>query len=284
MAGYVVVIIDAHHHLWRFTPEDYPWIGPADQVLRRHYLEAELSAVADGSGLAGTVVVQARQTLEETRWLLDVAQRQPLIRGVVGWVPLADVRLPEILDRCADRRLVGVRHVVQGEPDPGFLMQAGIQRGLAEVDRHGLAYDLLIKADQLPQAIACVRSLPTSLRFILDHGGKPDIRAGKLQTWASDLAQLARFPNVACKLSGLVTEADPSSWSENGLAPYVRTMLDCFGPYRVLFGSDWPVCLLGTSHRRWLDAVRTWIADYPASEQAAILGGNALTWYRLEHP
>ena len=278
------MIIDAHHHLWHFAPDEYPWIGPADQILRRDYDAAELTALAADSGLAGTVVVQARQSLLETRWLLDVARRQPLIRGVVGWVPLADERLPDILTGLAERRLVGVRHVVQAEPDPAFLLREDIQRGLVEVARRGLTYDLLIKAHQLPQAIACVGCLPSSLRFILDHGGKPDICAGGLRAWAFDLARMARFPNVACKLSGLVTEAEPSTWSEEVLTPYVRTILDCFGPQRVLFGSDWPVCLLGTSHRRWLDAVRTWIADRTAAEQAAILGGNALTWYRLEHP
>ncbi len=278
------MIIDAHHHLWRFDPAAYDWIGPQDTVLRRDYLLGELAAMAAASGLAGTVVVQARQCLAETEWLLAYARQQPLIRGVVGWAPLADPRLPAILDALPPGPLVGLRHVVQGESDPQFLLRPGIQAGLAEVCRRGLVYDLLIRAAQLPQAIRCVEGLPAGMRFVLDHGGKPDIRGCGLGPWSADLAVLARHTNVACKLSGLVTEAGPASWTVAGLEPYVRTILDTFGPQRVLFGSDWPVCLLGTSHRRWLDAVRQWIGGYTAAEQAAILGGNAITWYRLESP
>jgi len=278
------MIIDAHHHLWSFDPIAYDWIGPQDTALRHDFLSAELAAMAAASGLAGTIAVQARQSLEETRWLLGLARQQPLIRGVVGWVPLADTALPAVLDALPSGPLVGVRHVVQGESDPEFLLRSDIQRGLVEIGRRGLAYDILIKAPQLPQAIRCVERLPAEMRFVLDHGGKPDIRHRGLASWSAGLAALARHGNVACKLSGLVTETDPAAWTVSELEPYVRTILDTFGPQRVLFGSDWPVCLLGTSHRRWLDTVRGWIAGYNSAEQSAILGGNAVTWYRLEQP
>jgi L-fuconolactonase len=275
------MIIDAHHHLWRYSASEYAWIGAQDTALRKDFLLAELAAMAAAGGLAGTVVVQARESLEETTWLMELAG-QPLIRGVVGWVPLADAHLSSLLDRLPPGPLVGVRHVVQGESDPEFLLRPGIQRGLHEVARRGLAYDYLIKAAQLPQVIACTARLPEDMRLILDHGGKPDIRGHGLASWSTDVRALARHRNVACKLSGLVTEADPATWTPALLEPYVRTVLDAFGPQRVLFGSDWPVCLLGCSQRRWLDTVRGWIAAYSEAEQAAILGGNALTWYRLE--
>jgi len=276
------MIIDAHHHLWRFDPVAYDWITPQHTVLRHDFLLAELAAVASQSELSGTIVVQAKQSLDETRWLLGLAQ-QPLIRGVVGWVPLADPNLSDVLDVLPSGPLVGVRHVVQGEANPGFLLRPEIQRGLREIGRRGLAYDILIAARQLPQATCCVERLPADMRFILDHGGKPDIRWRGLATWSADLAALARHANVACKLSGLVTEADPATWTVAELEPYVRTILDTFGPRRVLFASDWPVCLLGTSHRAWLDAVRDWISGFTLIEQQAILGRNALTWYQLEH-
>ena len=275
------VIIDAHHHLWRFDPVAYDWITEQDVALRRDFVLPELRQMAQQAHVTGTIAVQARQSLEETRWLLQLAESEPLIRGVVGWVPLADPALPEILDSLASPRLVGVRHVVQGESDPSFLQQPDIVRGLSEISRRGLSYDLLIKAHQLPQATRCVQQFP-ELQFILDHGGKPDIRHRGFATWKTDLDALAHHPNVACKLSGLVTEADPHTWTLVELEPYVRTILDLFGPQRVLFGSDWPVCLLGTTQRQWLDAVRGWIATWPASDQAAVLGNNAVTWYHLE--
>jgi L-fuconolactonase len=277
------VIIDAHHHLWQFDPVAYDWIGPADLPLRRDFVLPELTAMATESGLAGTIAVQARQSLEETTWLLDLARQQPLIRGVVGWVPLIADDLPAILDALPTGPLVGVRHVVQGEADPGFLQRPLIERGLREIARRGLTYDILIKAHQLPQAIACVERFP-GLRFVLDHGGKPDIRKAGLATWQAGLRTLARYPNVACKLSGLVTEADPATWNAAQLTPYATIILEAFGPQRVLFGSDWPVCLLGTSHRHWLATVRDWIDHLSPTEQAAILGDNAVTWYRLETP
>ena len=252
------MIIDAHHHLWRFDPLAYDWITPKDVPLRRDFVIPELRHMVAASELSGTIAVQARQTVEETRWLLGIAQCEPLIRGVVGWVPLADPELPRIVSELVTPQLVGVRHVVQGEIDPDFLLRPDILRGLKEISRRGLSYDLLIKARQLSQARRCVERCP-ELRFILDHGGKPDIRHRGLAQWQADLAALACLPNVACKLSGLVTEADPHTWTVAELEPYVRTILDLFGPQRVLFGSDWPGVPAGhhaspmVGHRAWMD-------------------------------
>lgn len=274
------MIIDAHHHLWRFDPAEYGWIGESDHALRRDFALPELHAELAAAGVAGTVAVQARQSLEETAWLLGLAGGSPRIRGVVGWVPLADPAIDEHLAALtADRRLVGVRHVVQGESDPRFLLRPAIARGLAALPGRGLAYDLLVREHQLPQAIACVDAHP-DLRFIVDHAAKPDFRAG-LEPWAGRMRELARRPSVWCKLSGLALEAG-AGWTVDRLRPWIDVLLEAFGPSRLMFGSDWPVCLLATGYGRWLESVRTLIAGLTVDERAAILGRTAVTAYRLE--
>ncbi len=276
------MIIDAHHHLWRFDPVEFAWIGADDHALRRDFTLPDLQSELSASGIDGSVAVQARQNLTETMWLLAMARRSPLIRGVVGWVPLADPAVGEILSMLAeDPRLVGVRHVVQGEADPEFLLRPGIARGIACLAEHDLVYDLLVRDHQLPQAIACVDAHP-SVRFTLDHAGKPSFRSG-LEPWASRIHELARRPNVFCKLSGLATEAGPD-WSIHQLRPWVEVLINAFGPRRLLFGSDWPVCLLATSYTRWLDAVRAQIVGLTTDERAAVLGGTARSIYLLKDP
>jgi L-fuconolactonase len=275
------VIIDAHHHLWRFDPAQYDWIAPSDTALRHDFLLSELDAVLAAAGVDGSVVVQARQTLDETLWLLGLARRSPRIRGVVGWVPLTDPDLPDILATLtADRHLVAVRHVVQGESDPAFLLRPTISRGIASLAGAGLAYDLLVREHQLAQAAACVDAHP-DVRFVLDHAAKPG--PGDLGSWSAGIRDLARRPNVWCKISGLALEAGPG-WSVAGLRRAVDVLFAAFGAQRLLYGSDWPVCLLATGYGRWLEAVRELIAACTAAEQAAILGGNAVTAYRLEDP
>jgi L-fuconolactonase len=273
------VIIDAHHHLWRCDPADYPWIGANDLVLRRDFGATELEAACSETGVDGTVVVQARQTLGETRWLLDQASRSPRILGVVGWVPLQDPALPGILERIAEPALVGVRHVVQDEPDPDFLLRPAVARGIDLLAGRGLVYDLLVRAAQLPQAIRCVDAHPAQ-RFVLDHAAKPDFTEG-LEPWAGRIRDLARRPNVCCKISGLATEMG-LGWTPDRLRPWVDVLLDAFGPGRLLFASDWPVCLLATGYQRWFDGVAMLIAGLTAGERAAVLGDNAVAAYRLE--
>lgn len=275
------MIIDAHHHSWRFDQAQYDWIAPGDTALRRDFLLPDLDAELAAAGVDGSVVVQARQTLDETLWLLGLARRGPRIRGVVGWVPLADPDLPDLLaPLTADRRLVAVRHVVQGESDPVFLLRPAISRGLGGLAGAGLAYDLLVREHQLAQAAACVDAHP-DVRFVLDHAAKPG--PGDLTAWSAGIRDLARRPNVWCKISGLALEAGPG-WSVADLRRVIDVLFASFGARRLLYGSDWPVCLLATGYVRWLAAVRELIAACTKAEQAAILGGNAVTAYRLEIP
>lgn len=275
------MILDSHHHFWRYNPAEYDWITEAMAALRRDFLPQHLVAELAAAGVDGAVSVQARQTLAETEWLLDLARGCRRIAGVVGWVPLCDPRVEACLERLtASPRLRGVRHVVQGEPDDEFLLRPDFNRGVAALRRFDLTYDLLIFARHLPVVLRFVDRHPEQ-RFVLDHVAKPCIRHGVLEPWGTQIRELARRPNVWCKLSGMVTEADPTAWTEAQLQPYLTTVLEAFGPARVLFGSDWPVCLVACSYSRWFSLVRRVLGGLSAGEQAAILGGNAVHAYRL---
>lgn len=275
------MIIDAHHHLWRFAPAQYGWIAPGDTALRQDFLLPELERACAANHIDRTVAVQARQSLDETCWLLGLAARSPRIAGVVGWVPLADPDLADVLaPLVAGGRLKGVRHAVQGEANPAFLLRPEITRGLRALPACDLAYDLLVLHHQLGQAAACVDGHPR-LHFVLDHAAKPPYASGDLIAWERDLRELARRPNVWCKLSGLATETGGRRWNAGTLSRSVEVLLDAFGPRRLLFGSDWPVCLLATGYDRWLATVQGFIAALSTDERAAILGGNATTVYRL---
>jgi L-fuconolactonase len=263
--------IDAHHHFWRYSPSEYGWIDDAMAAIRRDFLPPELLAELRAAGLDGVVSVQARQSLAETRWLLELAGQHAFIKGVVGWLPLAsaDCTIPE------DPMLKGVRHVVQAEPD-GFLLGAAFGRGLARLQERGLVYDLLIVERQLPEAIQCVDQHPGQV-FVLDHIAKPRIKANALSPWRENIRDLARRPNVWCKLSGMVTEADYAGWTEAQLQPYIDSVLEAFGPRRLLFGSDWPVCLVAVEYGRWARMVDGVSAD----ERDWIMGRTACEVYRL---
>ncbi len=284
------MIIDSHVHLWRYDAVDYHWIRPEERAIQRDFLLPELHAELDHAGVDGVIAVQARQTLAETRALLAHAGASPRIHGVVGWAPLADPAIGGQLDQLGSLGpLVGVRHVVQGEPDDGFLDRPDIARGLAETSRRGLAYDLLVHGHQLPRAIRCADAHP-ELRCVLDHVGKPRCRpatgsaratAEAFTQWSRDLRELARRPNAWCKLSGLAYEAGPQ-WSAAGLRPYLDLAVEAFGPRRLLFGSDWPVCLVHATYRSWLEAVRTTIAALSRDERASILGAAARAAYRID--
>ncbi len=268
------MIVDAHHHLWRYDPAIYGWID--DDALRRDFLLPELESAM--IGVDGCIAVQARQSVHETAWLLGLARTCQRIRGVVGWAPLDDPQLPAVLDGLHGP-LVGLRHVVQEERDPAFMLRPAFAAGLRETARRGLAYDLLVRHHQLAQAIATVDAHP-HLRFVLDHLGKPDFTAA-LTPWAADIRELARRPHVCCKLSGVATEIGPQ-WSAAQVRPWLDTVLQAFGPQRLMFGSDWPVCLPTTSHARWLETVRALVAPLTDAERDAVLGGTATTIYRLD--
>lgn len=276
--------IDAHQHFWHYAAADYPWIGSGMERLARDYLPADLAPHLAAAGLAGSVAVQARQSIAETRWLMDLADTHPLVKGVVGWVDLRSDRVAAELAEFAGRpALVGVRHVVQDEPDPHFLTDARFVAGLRQLAPLGLTYDLLLYPSQLPAAIELASLLPEQ-PLVLDHLAKPRVReaaATALEPWRSDMLRLARHEHVTCKLSGLVTEAAWRSWQPNDFTPYLDVALEAFGPKRLMFGSDWPVCLLAAEYADVAGLVSDFIARLSAAEQEAILGGTATRFYGL---
>ena len=270
--------IDAHQHFWVYDRTQYPWI-PIGSPLERDWLPNDLTPLLAENGMNGSIAVQARQDEEESRWLLTLADHSPSILGVVGWVDLRSEEVDERLARLANHpRFVGVRHVLQDEPDDEFMLQPAFVRGVAALARHRLTYDLLIYPRQLPATITLVRRLPEQ-PFVLDHLAKPPIKTRALSPWREQIRELARLPNVLCKLSGMITEAHPQRWQRDEIVPYMDIVLEAFGPDRVMFGSDWPVCLLAGSYRQVRTLVEDYIAQRPMSERAAIMGGNAARFY-----
>jgi len=250
------------------------------QVLRRDFLPADLEAVADASHIDATVAVQARQTLEETHWLLALAAQSPTIQGVVGWAPIADQSFPASLELLARNPLLkGLRHVVQAEPD-GFLDTPAFNRGITALLPTRLVYDILIFARQLPEAIRFVDRHPNQ-SFVLDHIAKPDIQHDGFASWNASIRELARRENVVCKLSGMVTEADYKTWTPTQLQPYIDTVLEAFGPKRLMFGSDWPVLTVAATYPQWLDTVTNFLAPLSTNERAQIEGETATRIYQL---
>lgn len=272
--------LDAHQHFWHYTPDEYGWIDDSMAAIRRDFLPADLAPELDACGLHGSIAVQARQTLAETEWLLELAARNPRVRGVVGWLPLRDPTLPPLLAHLsANPALVGVRHVLQAEPDV-FMADLAFNRGLSEVAHRGLAYDLLIYARQLSAAIRLADRHP-GLRIVLDHIAKPVVQGPPPPDWLRHLRDLAARPHVFCKISGVATEAPGFQWDEATVHPYLDAVLEAFGPNRLLFGSDWPVCLVATSYSRWFHCIQSWAQKLSSSEREALFGGNAASAYRL---
>lgn len=273
--------IDAHHHFWNYDPVEYDWITEEMSAIRRSFLPEDLHAEIERVGINGVVSVQARQTVEETRWLLDFARQHEFIRGVVGWVPLTDPKLRTVLDQFGgDKHLKGVRHVIQGEADNHYILREGFNAGIRGLRDYGLIYDILIFERHLPQTIEFVDRHPNQI-FIVDHLAKPRVRDGQISPWREDIRELARRDHVYCKISGLVTEADYQQWTEQALRPYIETVLEAFGPRRVMFGSDWPVCLVACPYERWFEIGNRAIAKLSPDEQARVMGGTAIEAYRL---
>lgn len=278
--------IDAHHHLWDLSRREQSWLaGPETASIRRDFTVSDLAGAVAGTGIGRTVLVQVLADIAETEEFLALGDTCDLIAAVVGWADLTSPRLAEDLQRLREGRgghlLAGIRHLVQSEPDPDWLTRTDVIAGLRTVASQHLSYDLLVRPRQLPAAIAAVRAVP-ELTFVLDHAGKPPIASGSLLAWASLLGELAAEPNVFCKLSGLVTEADPQTWTVDGLRPYAEVVLDAFGASRVMFGSDWPVCLLAGSYDRVWTAARELTAGLSGAEQDAVFGGSATRAYQLE--
>jgi L-fuconolactonase len=275
------MIIDTHQHFWNYNPVEFDWIGEEMAAIRKDFLPDNLKETISGTEISGVISVQARQCLEETDWLLDLASSHDFIKGVVGWMPLSGDHITPLLEKYVENPwLKGVRHVVQGEPDPEFILGKAFNRGVNMLKDHGLVYEVLIFGHQLPNAIRFVDRHPEQ-SFVLDHIAKPKIRSNGISNWSRDLKELAKRENVNCKISGMVTEADYRNWTPEQLQPYLNVVLDAFGPSRLMFGSDWPVCLVATSYSGWLDLVKRFLSDLSREEQDQIFFRNAVKTYRL---
>jgi L-fuconolactonase len=273
--------IDAHQHFWSYNPAEYEWIDDSMAALRRDFLPQDLKSELEANDFQGSIAVQARQTMEETRWLLGLAERSPSILGVVGW---ADLRSPDIRSQlkvmAQNPKLVGIRHIVQSEPDDRFLLQPDFLRGVSVLEEFDLAYDVLIYTKHLSTTAEFVQRFPRQ-RFVLDHLAKPPIKSGGIEAWANGIRRLADCPNLCCKLSGLVTEADWTLWQPEQILPFLDVAFESFGPNRLMIGSDWPVCLVAASYRQTVEVVKTYLLGQKPEHREAVLGGTADRFWHL---
>lgn len=273
--------IDAHQHFWHYSPEEYGWIGPNMEMLKKDHLPPNLALLTKTTGIEGTVAVQARQTLAETEWLLELADRYSLIKGVVGWVDVCGPELQSQLERfAAHPKFCGVRHVVQDEPDDKFMQREDFIRGIGLLAEFDLTYDILIYPRHLSVACKLVEKFP-SQAFVLDHLAKPFIKDGIIEPWATDIRRLAAFPNVCCKVSGMVTEADWQVWKPTDFRPYLDIVFEAFGPERIMFGSDWPVCTVAASYASVLEIVADYVQHLSETEQLNVWAKTAQRFYKL---
>ena len=277
-------VVDAHHHLWDPALADYPWMTDDLAAIRRRFDASDLLPLLDAAGVDATVLVQTRSSTAESREFLATAGVTPRIAGVVAWTDLTSPAVADDLaalrEAAGGERLVGIRHQVHDEPDPDWLLRPDVRNGLEAVEGAGLVYDLLVRSRELPAAFETARAMP-GLRFVVDHLAKPSVRERAMSPWSERLGLFSPLSNVACKLSGLVTEADWEAWSTADLAPYVDRALEVFGPDRLLFGSDWPVSLLAAPYDRVVDTARALIAGLSTAEQGAVMGGTAVGVYDL---
>lgn len=274
--------VDAHQHFWKYNPAEYEWIDDSMAAIRRDFLPEDLEPELERNDFQGSIAVQVRQTLEETRWLLELANRSSKILGVVGWV---DLRSPNVRSQLSEftrhPKLVGIRHIVQSEPDDHFLLRQDFLRGITSLEEFDLAYDILIYTKHLPAAAEFVERFPKQ-RFVLDHLAKPAIKSQEVESWAAGVRRLAAFPNVFCKLSGMVTEADWQHWKPEDITPYLNIAFEAFGASRLMIGSDWPVCLVAGSYNRTIDVAKGYLKHHPAEIREAVLGENARRFWKLK--
>lgn len=275
------MIIDSHHHFWKYDPVEYDWIDDSMKVIRKDFLPENLKTTIQEAGVDGLISVQARQSVEETDWLIGMAQQNEFIKGVVGWLPLIQDDIEKYLEKYVDeKKLKGVRHVIQEESDPEFMLRKDFNHGISLLKKYSLVYDILIVERQLPNTIRFVDQHPDQV-FVLDHIAKPLIGSNELSPWKENIQEFARRENVNCKISGMVTEADYQKWITSQLLPYFDVILKAFGPDRLLFGSDWPVCLVATSYKNWMELVQKNIKYLSETERLKIMGGNATRLYQL---
>jgi L-fuconolactonase len=274
--------IDSHQHFWHYNPQRDPWITNQMAVLKRDFLPEDLIPELRTNHVQGCIAVQADQSEQETMFLLDLATRFSEIKGVVGWVDLCSPDLPGRLGYFSRfEKLRGLRHVVQSEPDDRFMLREDFVAGVSALQRFNLTYEILIYPKQLAAAIELVAKMPQQ-RFVIDHMAKPEIRSRTISPWKQQIREIAAAPNVYCKLSGLITEADWHNWREADFRPYLDVVFDAFGPDRLMFGSDWPVCLLAGSYKMVQSLVANYIRDLPAAQQENVFGLNAVRFYELK--
>lgn len=275
-----MTIIDTHQHFWKYDPVNYSWINDEMQVIRKDFLPGDLAVIVNEEKLHGTIAVQADQTESETDWLLQLAAKNDFIKGVVGWVDLRSSNIEERLQHYQQfSKLKGFRHVLQGE-DPSFMLQESFLNGISKLNEYGFAYDILIFPQHLEAALQLVKQFPEQ-RFVIDHVAKPTIKDGKIDEWKKGMQQLAQHSNVYCKISGMVTEADWKNWTAEQLKPYIDVVVESFGIDRIMYGSDWPVCLVASSYKRWLQTVKEYFSAYSVEDQEKIFSDNAIQFYNL---
>lgn len=271
--------LDSHQHFWKYVATQYPWMSEKLAKLRRDFLPPDLEPLLRAAGLHGCIAVQARQTAEESRWLLELADQHPIVKGVVGWVDLCADDVERDLGLFADHpKFVGVRHVAQDEPDDRFLVRTDFLRGISKLKQFDLAYDILIFPKQLPAAIELVNKFQDQ-RFVLDHIAKPLIGDRIMEPWREQIRELGKAENVMCKVSGMVTEANWSGWRAEDFRPYLEVVAEAFGPGRLMYGSDWPVCLLAGEYAEVFSIVERWIREFSGADQERIMGGNCREFY-----
>lgn len=273
------MFIDAHQHFWKYNPVEYGWIGPEMHELKRDFLPEDLLKELTGIGFSGSIAVQARQKFEETLWLLDLAGKHNFIKGVVGWVDLCSEDIMHQLEVASkSKKFVGVRHVLQDEPDENFMLRKEFLTGISNLEKYGLTYDLLIFPKHLNAANKLVKMFPKQ-QFVIDHIAKPDIKNARLKQWYKDILKISENKNVYCKISGMVTETDTIRWKPSDFTPYLYAVFEAFGPERLMIGSDWPVCTVAGKYSRVMSIVTDYIEPFKEETRNKILGENCSRFY-----
>ncbi len=275
------MVIDSHQHFWKYELVKHEWIDHAMSVIRKDFMPSDLQKVYTENGIDGCVAVQADQTLEETDFLLDLASKNDFIKGIVGWVDLRAENIEEVLEKYSKcLKMKGFRHVVQGEVDHNFLLRPNFLKGISALEKYNFTYDILVFPHQLGAALEFVKRFPNQ-KFVIDHIAKPCIKDGFFDGWAILMKEIAKQENVFCKVSGMITEADYNSWTEKQLKRYLELVFNAFGTNRIMFGSDWPVCLVAGNYQQVKEIVTNFISKFSKADQKAIMGENAIKFYNL---
>jgi L-fuconolactonase len=275
------MVIDSHQHFWKYEPVKHSWIDDDMSVIRRNFSPSDLAKVYQENSIDGCVAVQADQTLEETDFLIDLASINNFIKGIVGWVDLRAENIENVLEKYSTDKIVkGFRHVVQGEVDHNFLLRPNFSRGISLLEKHNFTYDILVFPHQLGSVLEFVKKFPHQ-KFVIDHIAKPYIKDGYFEGWATMMTAIGKHENVSCKMSGMVTEADFNIWTPEQIHPYMDTVLEAFGSKRILFGSDWPVCLVAGNYSKIKKLTTDFISQLSKIEQNSIMGNNAIEFYNL---